>query len=238
MDSKLFSTPLPKAVQGVHLDGAFWGSESNNDNATYGYVEHRKPRWQEYKRQYQDPAAMERFGIDPTRPVPLGVTVTADPYGYPIDGYTTGYTVKLPPPADIVAAQRTPKSFNVPAIVGRGDGSDEMPPPPVPDSEESTGPGFDPANGPDWKYGPSSGMSQTADMVALAKKLQDIVQRAGVDPATAAQVLTLRAGRNIITPRTVVGSRNQGTDPPPQPATADATTNIAIPPPITTAGFL
>jgi hypothetical protein len=200
MDSRLFSRPLAPAIFGVHLDYAtFLGSDLSNANAAYGYVEHKKPRWTQLAREYQDVGALERFGIDPTKPVPLGVTVTADPYGYPIDGYTTGYTTKLPPPADMVAAQRTPRSFNVPAIVQSGNGMETIGTPPVPPDEQSTGPGKEPVEDTSrWGYGDKSGMKSTAELAALARDMQNLVNRAGVDPATAAQaLLTLRARNRI-----------------------------------------
>jgi hypothetical protein len=94
----------------------------SNNNAVYGYETHVKPRWQQKSFEYQDPAALEKFGLDPLHGHQSGVVNQADSYGYPVDGYTTGYTVKLPPPADLAAAERTPRSFNIPQVVEACDG--------------------------------------------------------------------------------------------------------------------
>ena len=124
MDCYQIFDPLPGCIEGVHFDTATGlGSQQNNTNAIYGYMTHKKPRWTNRTREFVDLAALERHGIDPTKPVPAGVIVSADPYGYPIDGFTTGYTTKLPPPADPVVAINTPKSFNVPAVVQSSNGS-------------------------------------------------------------------------------------------------------------------
>lgn len=200
MDSKVYSSPLARATVGVHLDTTtFLGSDRSNANATYGYVEHKKPRWTQQVREYEDAAALERFGIDPTKPVPLGVTVTSDPYGYPIDGYTTGYTIKLPPPADPVAAQRTPKSFNLPQVVSRGSGDETMAPPPLPANEIVVGPGQDPVDAMEWTYEADSGMQKTAQLIKTGKELEDLIQRSGLDPATAAQTLLMHRQRRPVT---------------------------------------
>lgn len=127
LDARYVSVPLPEAVARVHYDiTSHLGSEQNNANAVIGWSEAPKARWQTVYKLYQDAAAMERFGFAPGMPVPAGVVTQGDPYGYPIDQYTTGYTTKLPPPADPVAAQNTPKSFNVPSVVARGSGSDSV----------------------------------------------------------------------------------------------------------------
>ena len=212
MDSHVFSRTLAPATYGVHVDRAqFLGSNKTNANAAYGYIEHVKRRWTQQVREYEDAGALDRFGIDPTKPVPLGVTVTADPYGYPIDGYTTGYTVKLPPPADIVAAQNTPKSFNVPAIVQRGNGDETMAPPPLPEGETVVGPDQEPANTAGWQYGQNSGMKSTAELAKLARDMQDLVTRSGVDPATAAQALmTMRARSKLSQDQVVPSSSTSG----------------------------
>lgn len=178
MDSKAYSVPLRSQVPGVHhFSTTFLGSELTNANAVYGFVQRAKPRWQETSREYQDVGAMERFGIDPTKPVPLGVTVTADPYGYPIDGWTTGYTVKLPPPADPVAAQRTPKSFNVIGVVERGNGSNVAP---------SVVPGDTPIESLSWRGGDTASM-RVRDAALAASRAETLAARLrtelpGVDP--------------------------------------------------------
>lgn len=118
------SLPLPNH-QPVQLQ--YWGSESNNQNALYGYVSQAKPRWEQTAYTYQDAAALERFGIDATRPAGQGVVMGGDGYGYPVDGYTTGYTVKLPPPANFDLAQKIPLSFNMPSVVEASDGTDTIP---------------------------------------------------------------------------------------------------------------
>jgi hypothetical protein len=112
-----------------------WGSEGRNP--AFGYSERPKHRWRLDATRYQDIAALERFGVDPLKPAGHGIVMNANSYGYQIDGFTTGYTVKLPPPADPVAAQRTPRSGNQPAIIGVSDGSDEPAVGTVPSDEPS-----------------------------------------------------------------------------------------------------
>ncbi len=182
MDCHVFSTPLPLATPGVHLDTAsFLGSERSNLNAAYGYIEHRKPRWTQRVREYQDIGAIEKFGIDPTKPTPLGVTVMADPYGFPIDGYTTGYTMKLPPPADMEVAKRTPRSFNSLSVIAQSDGSETsfVPPGLNMDNPDAT-----------WNYGNKTlGMDSLQAYTRAAQQIRQIARNAGVDPATVANIL-------------------------------------------------
>jgi hypothetical protein len=104
-----------------------WGSESNNSNAEISWFEAPKPRWQQIRAIHTDIAALERFGVDPTRPAGAGVVMQANTYGYPIEGYTTGYTFKLPPPANFEGAVRTPRSGNIPSVVEASDGTDGVP---------------------------------------------------------------------------------------------------------------
>lgn len=196
MDSHVFNTPLPGAVVGVHYDESpSWGVQANNFNAAYGYLEPVKKRWTQSMREYDDPAALERFGIDPTKRPPPGVVVMADPYGFPMDSYTTGYTVKLPPPiSDPALVEQTPRSFNTIGVVESGNGSDAAPPP-IPDNtdEPPSGISYDPVNfrigDKGWDYGAQSGMAQTAAMIKFGKELQDLITRSGLDPAVAAQAL-------------------------------------------------
>jgi hypothetical protein len=145
MDCYQIFEPLSTQIEGVHYDQTpYLGSQHSNQNAVYGYIRETKPRWTNTSRQFNDLAALERHGIDPTRPVPAGVVVMADPYGYPVDGFTTGYTTKLPPPSDLQVAQNTPKSFNVPSVVQRGDGG----------GSTSGVPGDQPTDNPaEYKYG-------------------------------------------------------------------------------------
>lgn len=204
MESHVFSTPLPGAVVGVHYDSSpSWGAQANNYNAAYGYIEPVKKRWTQRTRMYEDPAALERFGIDPTKRPPTGVVVMADPYGFPVDGYTTGYTVKLPPPVNFEAVAQTPKSFNMIGIVERGNGTDSAPPP-LPEGEEVIGPGYEPINfrigDKGWNYGDKSGMQQTAAMIKFGKDIQDLINRSGLDPAVAAQALQFGKLRKAVQP--------------------------------------
>lgn len=104
-----------------------WGSEGNQYNAKIGYLQNRKPRWEQISIKYKDIAALNKFGIDPTRPPGGGIIMQANSYGYPLDGYTTGYTYKLPPPADFEVASRVPLSFNQPAIIEASDGTSAVP---------------------------------------------------------------------------------------------------------------
>ena len=191
---------LAPAIRGVHIDRENFGSEASNYNATYGYLQHPKPRHQDVRFEYHDAGAMERFGIDPTKPVPLGVTVTADPYGYPLDGFTTGYTIKLPPPADLVAAQNTPKSFNIPSVVARSDGSDFVPAIPGDRpidyvNQRYANQAGTPGGPPAWTYGPESGLrARTLNTVAPAiganaAALSTAMQHAGLNAQQTANVL-------------------------------------------------
>ncbi|MGI9142731.1 MAG: hypothetical protein ACR2IJ_06025 [Fluviibacter sp.] len=199
----MFSTPLPGAVVGVHYDQSpSWGSQGSNENAAYGYIQPIKKRWTQQVREYDDPAALERFGIDPTKRTPQGVVTMADPFGFPVDGYTTGYTVKLPPPANFAAAEQTPRSFNGIGVVESGNGSD-VGPPPVPDGVDvGGGVGYEPTNfrigDQGWSYGDASGMQQTAAMIKFGKDLQDLINRSGLDPAVAAQALQFGKLRKAI----------------------------------------
>lgn len=121
-----------------------WGSEANNKHAKYGYWEHAKPRWQQIGFEYHDMAALAKFGIDPRRPPGGGIIMSANHYGFPQMGYTTGYTTKLPPPANFEVARRTPLSSNSPSIVEASDGTNAVP----------TIPSDDPVNYINtWKYG-------------------------------------------------------------------------------------
>lgn len=123
MDTYYHPVPLGPTTEPVHVHYAMGGSEFlSNDNALYGYIEHLKPRWQTLYGRYQDAAALDRFGYDPLHPPGPGVTLQADSYGYPEDGWTTGYTTKLPPPADFAESQQTPASFNTMQIVSAGNG--------------------------------------------------------------------------------------------------------------------
>jgi hypothetical protein len=164
MDCYQIFEPLHTQIEGVHYDQSpYLGSEQSNANAVYGYMVETKPRWTNVTREFNDLAAMERHGIDPTRPVPAGVIVMADPYGFAVDGFTTGYTTKLPPPADPVAAQNTPKSFNVMSVVERGNGGGT-----------TSGIGNDePVNSPSYAYGTdpevAGGRTQAAGRSAAQK---------------------------------------------------------------------
>ena len=123
MDTYYWPFPLPPATYPVHVQVQAGGSEFlSNDNSVYGYIEHLKPRWEIIHSVYQDAGALDRFGYDPTHPPGPGVTLQSDGYGYPEDGWTTGYTTKLPPPADFAVAQQTPASFNTMQIVSAGNG--------------------------------------------------------------------------------------------------------------------
>lgn len=178
MVSRYLSVPLPEVINGVHyFTSGHLGSQHSNANAVYGYSEPAKPRWQEDRFTMQDVGALERFGIDPTKPVPLGVVMQADPYGYPIDGFTNGYTTKLPPPADPVAAEKTPKSYNVLGVVAKSDGAG------VVNSVPGDAPiDFDPVdavNG--WTYGENSlgtGATVRAKLSEATKKLQVLTELA------------------------------------------------------------
>jgi hypothetical protein len=122
-------TPYPHSGDQVQ----FWGSEAQH--TAFGYANTPKYRWQRRTTLYQDIAALERFGIDPTRPAGPGIITQANSYGYAIDGFTTGYTVKLPPPADPQAAQRTPRSGLAPSIVASSETSTEPVAAPAPSTE-------------------------------------------------------------------------------------------------------
>ena len=112
------STPIP------HIQyGQTWGSEARN--LAIGYFQYTKPYWQQEGYTYQDVGALERFGIDPMKPAGGGVIMQANAYGYPVDGYTTGYTMKLPPPANMQLAQQIPRSFNTLQVIDSGDGIDD-----------------------------------------------------------------------------------------------------------------
>ena len=126
-------TPQPLGpVWGLHEYGQSWGSESRN--IPIGYIEHRKPRWQVLKYSYEDPGAMERFGIDPRNPAQGGMIMSANSYGYPLEGFTTGYSVKLPPSnIGIQAASQVPRSGLDMTVVGVSDGNTPFPQDPVGD---------------------------------------------------------------------------------------------------------
>ncbi len=123
-----------------------WGSEGLNP--AFGASEAPKRQWSIPSIVYQDVAALERFGVDPLAPPSgRGVVLSANSYGYPIDGYTTGYTVKLPPSgADITVAQQTPISGNQPSVVMSSAGGDGSPITGVPSDE----PVADQIAGVDW----------------------------------------------------------------------------------------
>lgn len=116
-------TPVPiHPVFGLHEWTQSWGSESRN--IPIGYIENRKPRWQILKYSYEDPGALERFGVDPAHPAQGGVIMTADSYGYPLQGYTTGYSRKMPPSnIGMEAASQIPRSGMEMTVVGLSDGS-------------------------------------------------------------------------------------------------------------------
>ena len=129
MDSYISNVPLPQTTYTVHRWNQGGGNEFiSNSNAVYGYVTHVKPRWQQTAFEYQDPAALEKFGLDPLHGHQSGVVNQCDSYGYPVDGYTTGYTMKLPPPVDFAAAEMTPRTGNEMQIVEASDGSSAVPP--------------------------------------------------------------------------------------------------------------
>lgn len=174
MDARYVSVPLPEAVRTVHFDiTRHLGSEQNNANAVIGWSEAPKARWQTVYKMYQDVGAMERFGIAPGQPVPAGVVTQGDAYGYPVDQYTTGYTTKLPPPADPVAAQNTPKSFNVPSVIARGNGGDAI-------SDQPGDNPYDFVN--EWTYGDAEQQiqrNQVGDATDRLRALQAVMQQTG-----------------------------------------------------------
>lgn len=109
-------------VWGLHEWGQSWGSESRN--IPIGYIEHRKPRWQVLKYKYEDPGALERFGIDPRNPAQGGMIMSANSYGYPLQGFTTGYSVKMPPSnIGMEAASQVPRSGLDMTVVGISNGA-------------------------------------------------------------------------------------------------------------------
>lgn len=186
MDCYQIFEPLATRIEGVHYDQSpYLGSEQSNANAVYGYMVETKPRWTNVTREFNDLAAMERHGIDPTRPVPAGVVVMADPYGFPIDGFTTGYTTKLPPPADPITAQNTPKSFNVISVVEKSNGSGT-----------TSGIGSDePVNNEAYAYGDAAGRAtqmQGRNAAQKAALITSLVResRGTLSKATVAQLLS------------------------------------------------
>lgn len=121
------ATPIVTPIPAHPSEVQSWGSEGVNQ--AFGAIEAPKPRWSVPSIFYQDVAALERFGVDPLNPPSgRGAVLSANSYGYPIDGYTTGYTVKLPPSgADPQVAQRTPISGNQPTVVASSNGEDASP---------------------------------------------------------------------------------------------------------------
>lgn len=118
---EVVSVPL-RPTSSVHHAIQSWGSESAN--IPFGYYERPKPRWQQIAHGYQDAAALDRFGIDPTRPAGPNIIMNANAYGVPIDGFTTGYSVKLPPAnIGIQNASTIPRSGNQPVTVGNDNGT-------------------------------------------------------------------------------------------------------------------
>lgn len=112
---------------GHHNELATWGSEANNDHACYGFWERPKHRWEQLAYEYHDIGALAKFGIDPRRPPGGGIIMSANHYGFPQMGFTTGYTTKLPPPANFAVASQTPASGNTPAIIEASDGTNAVP---------------------------------------------------------------------------------------------------------------
>lgn len=129
---------------GHYNEVATWGSEANNDHACYGYWEHAKPRWEQISYEYHDMGALDKFGIDPRRPPGAGIIMSANSYGFPQMGYTTGYTTKLPAPANFEVASHTPVSSNTPSIIEASDGTNAVPSIPSDDPVEYINM---------WKYG-------------------------------------------------------------------------------------
>jgi hypothetical protein len=158
--------PLAHGTWGVHYETSqHFGSQATNHNAVYGYVYPIKHRFEDTMFRFQDPAALERFGIDPTRPVPLGVTVTADPYGFPLQGFTTGYTTKLPPPAlDIATASRLPQSFNQIGFASSSNGNGGTSTVPSDEPVSFANSFADPTRG-QWQYGSQAGIVDYAHSV-------------------------------------------------------------------------
>jgi len=129
MDARYTAVPLAAAIPGVHFDVWHGGSVGlSNSNAVYGTIEHVKPRHQVLGETHQDVAALEKFGLHPLGCTSSQLVNQADNYGYPIMGYTTGYTTKLPPPANFEAAIRTPRSSNYPQLVSSSNGIEPTPP--------------------------------------------------------------------------------------------------------------
>lgn len=93
-----------------------WGSEGTN--RAFGYTDYTRHRYSHTKSHFQDIAALDKFGLDPRSKSTTGIITQATGYGFPIDGYTTGYTVKLPPPAYPSIASQIPRSGLNPRIVG------------------------------------------------------------------------------------------------------------------------
>lgn len=125
-------------VPDLHIGQQTWGSESYN--IPIGYIQNRKPRWQMINQVYTDPAALDRFGIDPNHPA-AGVIMSANSYGYPLDGFTTGYMSKLPPsviPEEM--AKQIPRSGLQPAVVGAEGGVDISGPSPDPNASDPSDP--------------------------------------------------------------------------------------------------
>lgn len=93
-----------------------WGTEAYNP--AFGYTESKRRRWHNEKERFQDIAALNKFGLDPRSKKTIGIITQATGYGFPIDGYTTGFTSKLPPPAYPTIASQIPRSGLNPRIVG------------------------------------------------------------------------------------------------------------------------
>ena len=119
-------TPVPIGpTWTVHEHAQSWGSEALN--IPIGYITNRKPRWQIVSYQYQDVGAMEKFGVHPGDNTG-DIIMTAGHYGFPLQGFTTGYTTKLPPTnIGMQAASQVPRSGVSMSTVAVGGGT--APPP-------------------------------------------------------------------------------------------------------------
>jgi hypothetical protein len=140
------ATPIVSPIPTRPSEIQSWGSEGLNP--AFGAREAPKRNWATSSTTYQDIAALERFGVDPLAP-PTGknVVLASTSYGYPIDGYTTGYTVKLPPSgADITVASKVPISGLQPSVVASSAGGEGAPITGVPSDE----PVADQIAGVDW----------------------------------------------------------------------------------------
>lgn len=162
---------IPAHVQ--NHEAQMWGSEGVN--IKQGYRENKKGRWQQMGYQYQDVGALDTFGVLPMKPPGPGVVMTSDGYGYPVDGYTTGYTTKLPPPANLETALKLPRGSNQISVVAASDGYDGVSP--IPSS--------DPVNYVNWwRYGDAAQQAELEQIRAI-QAASRVYRKAGVSGAAA-----------------------------------------------------